>query len=56
MIQEGWVIQEIEESKWVGQETYDDNPDGLRYFNEALHYGASFVFNTWPTNGEDSED
>jgi hypothetical protein len=54
--QEGWVIEEIEESKWVGQETYDDNPTGLGYFNEAVQDGASFVFNTWPTNGEDSGD
>lgn len=52
--QEGWIVEEIEESRWVQQQASDDNADGLRYFSEALRDGASLVFNMWPTNGEES--
>src|SRR4030095_8239501 len=50
--QAGWRVEATEESNWVEREYYDSNPDGLKYFNEAETDGASFVVNTWPTNGE----
>jgi|SRR6185503_8493436 len=52
---DGWRIEAVEKTEWVGRETYEDNPDGLNYFTEAEQDGASFLVNTWPTNGEDEE-
>jgi len=53
---EGWSVDTAEESEWVQSETYENNAEGLRYFTEAERDGASFLFNSWPTNGEDDEE
>jgi hypothetical protein len=54
--QAGWSAGETEYAAWVGGEDYADDPENRKYFLEAQQDGATLVFFTYPTGGEQEEE
>ena len=54
--QAGWIPEEVEETKWVEREDYEDGSENLQYFTEAEDDGASFVISSWDINDQDGTD
>ncbi len=46
--QQLWNIENVEESLEVTEETYSENLDGLKYYQEALESGLCLSFHTYP--------
>lgn len=44
----GWVPLSLEEQQLVTADTYADNPDARRYFEQALVDDEVFVFHKFP--------
>ena len=45
--EQGWVPMSLEDQHPVSAETYKDNPDGRRYFEQALIDDEVFAFFTY---------
>lgn len=45
---EGWEITKVEESFITDSKRYNDELESLEGFNQALEYGVSAIFYTWP--------
>lgn len=44
---EGWEITKVEEMFVTNSQRYEDEPESLECFNEALEYGISALFHIW---------
>jgi hypothetical protein len=50
---EGWQSLQTEEVRVVEREDYaDDDPDYLRYYDEAAADGACFIYHRWPLDAD----
>ena len=45
---EGWEITKVEESFITDSKRYKDELESLDGFNQAIEYGVSAIFYTWP--------
>jgi len=43
-----WEITKVEESFITDSKRYNDELESLEGFNQALEYGVSAIFYTWP--------
>jgi hypothetical protein len=50
-----WKILKIEDSFAVTAERYEDEPDSLECFNEALKEGESYIINEWPNEPQEGD-
>lgn len=48
--EQNWVFCQTEDMFTVQREQYDDEPDSLECYDNALQYGFDAVFYTWPTD------
>lgn len=53
---EGWNIEEEEETAEVSSRSYENDPEGLERFREAQEHGGCYVFHSWPAHGDDDEE
>ncbi len=44
---EGWEIIKVEDMFVTNSQRYEDEPESLECFNEALEYGISALFHIW---------
>ncbi|MCF8299275.1 MAG: hypothetical protein K9H48_21015 [Melioribacteraceae bacterium] len=42
-----WEIENLEESKMLHDEFYDDQNEGKKYYEQAKIDGAVFMYHTW---------
>jgi hypothetical protein len=59
----GWMIVAQEEIKPISRDDYgadddedDDDASGLGYYYQACVDGMTFVFHTWSSDADDSDD
>ena len=57
IVDEGWVLVNVEEAYAVNRADYIDDPDMddpdvLECYDEACEQGISAIFNTWPLHEE----
>ena len=52
---EGWAYEETSEARWVEQEDYEDDAEGLQNFLEAEADSGSFIVAQWGLNGEEEQ-
>ena len=54
--EEGWQILNIEEEFIACREQYEDTPESLKCYDQAVEIGLSAIFNTWPPDAEDADE
>jgi hypothetical protein len=50
----GWQVRAIEETSVVTRESFEDAPDGLQYFEQALLDGVVLVIHTYSADDGDA--
>lgn len=50
---QGWEVLNIEEIFIASREQYENEPDSLECFDEAINFGIGSIFYTWPICNED---
>ncbi|HLW68216.1 MAG TPA: hypothetical protein VKS79_23065 [Gemmataceae bacterium] len=53
---EGWLIEKLEETAKVDRSSYDDNPEGLELYEQALVDKQVLVFSIYPINDQADEE
>lgn len=49
----GWEINEFEKATILRQEDFDESPEGLEYYEQALSDKEVYVIHTYPNDDEE---
>jgi len=52
--EEGWEVLAVEEDFIACREQYEDTPDSLQCYDEAVECGVSGIFHLWPIDAPDA--
>lgn len=51
-----WMVLSLEDGPFLTEaDDYEDDPEWLEYFNEAVSEGECFIFHEWPPEAQEDD-
>jgi hypothetical protein len=50
-----WIVQELEESSPIRPESYENDDESLKYYQQAEIDGEVYVFHSWPNEPQEED-